>query len=577
MVGSAFVRRAALSALLATLSALASAPAVFAASSISGTVTGPSSAPLPQICAEARGRPSGAPTASATTNAAGSYSIGGLTAGDYDLSFKDCSGSGDYATEYYDNAIGAVSSTRLTVDGANALTGINAQMAVAGKISGTVRDPGGSPIAGVCVTTNSALGQTDGGSTATDALGQYTIAGLQPGSYRIGFATCPADIVWIQQWFDHKTNSLEATLLAVTSGQTQRPPDIILAPSGNFPGLTFTASADEPFAGTPDAAYPVQVTAALTQHPKFSGGPAGPSAITLHFGPGLRLGAEPGSPGCATIDLPLPPSGPPPTCPPGSQVGTGFITQALTFQEIPAEFTAYNNTSGDGLLIMFRGLGQQVLTGTLDADHSSLTIPFSSDMAFGYHWGLTAFSLTLGATATQATSDDHLGWVRSASCPGAWPIAVDLAATTGAQVHAATSVSCSQTPTPWSRRPPPPTPQPPAPVVRATVHLRGSKTLAARAGLLRVRCHTSGPKLTSCRVTISVQSGRSRTVIARGSQTGGAGEHTVTATLTAAGRALLKRHPGPLNATLLTQALAGTSVTASTTTAVTVRSPPARH
>ena len=187
MVGGRGVLRAA-AAGVACASVLWCASPALGASSLSGTVTGPSNAPLAQVCVQAVSVPPGLPTVDATTSASGTFTLAGLAAGTYRVSFKDCSGQGDYATEYYTNAIGWLTATEITVDGTANQSGVDAQLALGGKIAGTVKGPTGVPLVGICVVSTSYLGASDGGTTVTDDQGHYVIGGLQPGGYRIGLS-----------------------------------------------------------------------------------------------------------------------------------------------------------------------------------------------------------------------------------------------------------------------------------------------------------------------------------------------------------------------------------------------------
>jgi len=106
-----------------------------AASSISGTVTGPDGSPLSGMINVNALAYSGAQgawiTASAgSTDAAGNYTLTGLSAGTYRVQFVDY--SGNYATEYYDDAADVDSATNVVVGAAAVTSGINAALSFAG-------------------------------------------------------------------------------------------------------------------------------------------------------------------------------------------------------------------------------------------------------------------------------------------------------------------------------------------------------------------------------------------------------------------------------------------------------------
>ena len=114
---------------------------------------------------------SGVVKGSATTGAGGSYTIGSLLSGMYDVRTT--------ATGYATKLV-----TGVAVSGSN--TTLNITMAVPGTISGQITAAGGgSPIAaGITVTSGGTVAKTG----AADSSGNYSIAGLSPGTYAVSAA-----------------------------------------------------------------------------------------------------------------------------------------------------------------------------------------------------------------------------------------------------------------------------------------------------------------------------------------------------------------------------------------------------
>ena len=118
------------------------------------------------------------------------YTISGMPAGNYDVEFYTypCGGK-NYVTQWYNNmATGAASQSTSSVVSTtvNSPTyGINAGLALAAEVTGTVTANSGlTNVSGVCVTVTS----TDGGigaSTTTAANGTYTVFGLAADSYQV--------------------------------------------------------------------------------------------------------------------------------------------------------------------------------------------------------------------------------------------------------------------------------------------------------------------------------------------------------------------------------------------------------
>jgi putative cell wall-binding protein len=135
--------------------------------SISGTVTGPGSAPLENVWVYANADCCGD---GAYTDSSGNYTITGLLADDYTVTFDD--GNGTYLYGYY-------GSTGFTYDWDQAaavtvvdadVTGISVELPLALHISGTVTG-GGSPLDGILV---SVAGASYSYTVSTDVDGTYS-------------------------------------------------------------------------------------------------------------------------------------------------------------------------------------------------------------------------------------------------------------------------------------------------------------------------------------------------------------------------------------------------------------------
>jgi len=164
--------------------------AMSASTSISGTVSeAMSGADIGNMCVWVYPVSGGQPE-KATTALDGVYMISGIAAGSYNVEFYTypCGGR-NYVTQWFNGAPTGASS----VSGALAVStsvvspaaGINAELALAASIAGTVTAAvGGSDVAGVCVSATSTDGGI-GGSTTTAADGTYTIYGLAADSYDV--------------------------------------------------------------------------------------------------------------------------------------------------------------------------------------------------------------------------------------------------------------------------------------------------------------------------------------------------------------------------------------------------------
>jgi len=179
---------------------------------ISGTVTGSDDVPICVTAYSENGLGNGAAT---LVNSEGTYTITGLTSGDYQVEAYQCQGDGyDQAFDYSDSPAepqqkyegtfystdggdeaAEVSVTNGTSSAPGDDTGdINIQLVGGAQISGNV-SAAGQNLAGVCV---SASPDSEDGfdyvnGTVTNASGDYTLTGLVPGvAYDLYFSPCEA-------------------------------------------------------------------------------------------------------------------------------------------------------------------------------------------------------------------------------------------------------------------------------------------------------------------------------------------------------------------------------------------------
>ncbi len=172
------------------------------------------------------------PAMLAYTDAEGNYQLDYLSPGDYYVIVRK-----DGYTEYYDDASSEEDATPVTVNGAQTTSGINfvipSQPAEGSQIAGTVVDDStGQPIEGAVVSVFLASSGQMGPdqqmySTATDADGHYTIAGIPAGNYAIG---CWAR-GYVAEFYDDKTTPQEADVLNLDGSNSVSGIDFGLSPA----------------------------------------------------------------------------------------------------------------------------------------------------------------------------------------------------------------------------------------------------------------------------------------------------------------------------------------------------------
>ncbi len=123
------------------------------------------------------------------TDSSGNYTIDGLPAGSYMVDFYDSSGV--YVSETYDDSLFYLEGNTVVISSpGQSVTGIDASLATASSISGTITGPGGTPpLADIDVSAYIQDGSnwTWLGWAYTDVDGNYTISGLPSGNYLIEF------------------------------------------------------------------------------------------------------------------------------------------------------------------------------------------------------------------------------------------------------------------------------------------------------------------------------------------------------------------------------------------------------
>jgi 5-hydroxyisourate hydrolase-like protein (transthyretin family) len=199
-----------------------------ATGSVSGVVTGPGG-PVPAGTAVSFVRWTGNPDDYdgnpdyAYTQADGSYVATGLTAGEYRVAFEAPFSSGLTPEVYDDVPINSQETpTYVTVTAGGTTSGISAELAPTGSLSGTVvSDYDGLPIKGVEVSLQRFVpgeGWDQDYERTTDVNGHYLMSVVYPGTYRVKFngPTAGYDV----EYWDNQTTVEAAADVVIASGAT---------------------------------------------------------------------------------------------------------------------------------------------------------------------------------------------------------------------------------------------------------------------------------------------------------------------------------------------------------------------
>ena len=110
-------------------------------------------------------------------------------------------------------------------------------LAAGGSISGTVTDPEGLALAGICVDVVPLDGEGEVLSDATDSAGRFEVGGLPAGDYAVGINVCPEpDSAFAPEWFDDQGGFETATPVTVTGTSAVTGIDTLLARTGSLAG-----------------------------------------------------------------------------------------------------------------------------------------------------------------------------------------------------------------------------------------------------------------------------------------------------------------------------------------------------
>ena len=176
----------------------------------------------------------------AQTNASGLYTVT-VPAGACWVGFADP----NYVGEFYNNKPPLSTADSVTVVAGQTVANINAQLASLGSMSGTVTGPSGKAINGVQVTAfiYDGFGHwRPASSTVTASGGKYTVNGLPPGAYRVGFVD-PTD-KYLGEYYDNKYSIDKASDITVYAGTETPKVDAQLALPSSIQGKVTNAGAD---------------------------------------------------------------------------------------------------------------------------------------------------------------------------------------------------------------------------------------------------------------------------------------------------------------------------------------------
>jgi hypothetical protein len=119
-------------------------------------------------------------------------------------------------------------------------------LAAAGTIEGTVTDAGSAaPVKGVNVC---AYGPS-GGCVATNASGEYSLEGLETGSYKVEFNGIESGLNYVTEYYNNKSTFEKAEAVNILGESVASGIDAALAEGGRIAGTVTDESSSEPIEG----------------------------------------------------------------------------------------------------------------------------------------------------------------------------------------------------------------------------------------------------------------------------------------------------------------------------------------
>ena len=154
------------------------------------------------------------------TDASGYYSLEGLPAGTFKVQFNN--NGLNFISEWYNDKSSLAQADPVVVTAGHITPDINAQMAAGGSLSGRVTNASGVGIYYIRVIVKD-LDNNTLGDRPTDVNGNYSVAGLPTGNYKVFFTEnnqSSQDDRYIAEWYSGKSSFASADQVSVTVGST---------------------------------------------------------------------------------------------------------------------------------------------------------------------------------------------------------------------------------------------------------------------------------------------------------------------------------------------------------------------
>jgi len=245
---------------------------------ITGTVVAPDGEPVEFgfVCALGEAEGETRPSWCATTEGNGEYTIVGLPSGSYVVRFEGEDGT---APQYYSGSYTVKEANLVAVTAGSKRSGIDAALSAGGEINGRVTAAAsGKDVKGVKVCAAPVEDAREvAGCAQTSAHGEYTIGGLDPGSYVVEFSDKGK---YQTQFYDGVASAAQAKVVSVALGATTE---------GIDAQMTAGSPASPPPNGGPPPSTGSTGSAAPASTGEVQGGSSGVNASQTVVEPSLSL------------------------------------------------------------------------------------------------------------------------------------------------------------------------------------------------------------------------------------------------------------------------------------------------
>jgi hypothetical protein len=214
---------------------------------VSGRVTDTSSHPLEKIEVCARETTDDLYAGCAVTNSNGEYTVASLPSSSYTVEFSPIAEGANYALQFWHDKASFAEAESVVVSAPDTTPNIDAEMHPGGQISGTVTDASShARLAKIEVCADEGTNEYSARCASTNGNGEYTIAGLPAGSYKVEFFGGYEGGDYLTQYWSDKASFAEAEAVAVTLGKTQEGINAEMRSGGGIAGRVTDATTHAP-------------------------------------------------------------------------------------------------------------------------------------------------------------------------------------------------------------------------------------------------------------------------------------------------------------------------------------------